>query len=69
MADFSNLLPAMSNLSDKNLRAKTTNTPIASHKIIEPLDNPTLFAVGISSKALSKIIAAAATSKEAATKY
>ena len=69
MADFSSLLPAMSNLSDKNLRANTANAPITSHKIIDPVDNPTLFAVGINSKALSKIIAAAATSKAAATKY
>ena len=61
MADFSSLLHAMTNLSDKNLRANTANAPITSHKIIEPLDNQTLFAVGINSKALSKIIAAAAT--------
>jgi hypothetical protein len=69
IADFFNLLPAISNLSDKNRKNSTTKTPTASQNKIASTAKPTLLAAGSSSIKLIKIIVNAAISNEIATTH
>ncbi|MEY2723125.1 MAG: hypothetical protein RIS57_1032, partial [Actinomycetota bacterium] len=66
-ADFLSGLPPDSNFIAANLKNATIRTPIINQDKIDAKGNPADAAAGINSKALTRIIAAAASIKQMAT--